>query len=176
MGTELNSQGNSTSSIVISTDGFMPSEQAAGRPVYSSDIYALGLTAIYLLTGKIPQELPSYPQTGEIIWHHYALNLSPTFAAILDKAIQSHPHQAVMKLEFGQKLVSLIKIFLALFTFSQAGYNSTMPAWENIFILISPNCRGGFHRDPATKSIISLNPPHPKREIKSTLINLLTLC
>lgn len=32
----------------------MPSEQAAGRPVYSSDLYSLGLTAIYLLTGKEP--------------------------------------------------------------------------------------------------------------------------
>lgn len=93
MGTVLNSQGNSTSSIVIGTPGFMPSEQAAGRPVYSSDIYALGLTAIYTLTGKFPQELPSDPQTGEIIWRDYALNISPTLAAILDKAIQSHPRE-----------------------------------------------------------------------------------
>lgn len=46
---------NSTKSIVIGTPGFMPSEQSAGRPVYSSDLYSLGLTAIYLLTGKIPQ-------------------------------------------------------------------------------------------------------------------------
>ncbi len=93
MGTVLNSQGKSSRSIVIGTSGFMPSEQAAGRPVYSSDIYALGLTAIYTLTGKFPQELPSDPQTGEIIWRDYALNISPTFAAILDKAIQSHPQQ-----------------------------------------------------------------------------------
>ena len=86
MGTVLNSQGNSSRSIVIGTSGFMPSEQAAGRPVYSSDIYALGLTAIYTLTGKFPQELQSDPQTGVIIWRDYALNISPTFAAIfLDK-------------------------------------------------------------------------------------------
>ncbi len=32
MGTVLNSQGNTTSSIVIGSPGFMPSEQAAGRP------------------------------------------------------------------------------------------------------------------------------------------------
>lgn len=31
----------------------MPSEQTAGRPVFASDLYSLGLTAIYLLTGKI---------------------------------------------------------------------------------------------------------------------------
>jgi serine/threonine-protein kinase len=34
----LISQGNPTSSIIIGTPGFMASEQAAGRPVYSSDL------------------------------------------------------------------------------------------------------------------------------------------
>ncbi len=57
MGTVMNSSGNGTRSIVIGTPGFMPSEQAAGRPVYSSDLYSLGLTAIFLLTEKWPQEL-----------------------------------------------------------------------------------------------------------------------
>ena len=84
---------NSTRSIVIGTPGFMPSEQTAGRPVYSSDLYSLGLTAIYLLTGKLPQELPTNPSTGDIIWKEFAPNISPDFAAILDKAIQSHPRE-----------------------------------------------------------------------------------
>jgi serine/threonine-protein kinase len=82
---------NSTRSIVIGTPGFMPSEQSAGRPVYSSDLYSLGLTAIYLLTGKIPQEFPNNPSTGEIIWQEYAPNITSSFAAILDRVIQSHP-------------------------------------------------------------------------------------
>ncbi|MEO1431871.1 MAG: IMS domain-containing protein [Cyanobacteria bacterium J06633_8] len=82
---------NLTKSIVIGTPGFMPSEQSAGRPVYSSDLYSLGLTAIYLLTGKIPQELPTNTSTGEIIWQEYATNITSNFAAVLDKAIQSHP-------------------------------------------------------------------------------------
>lgn len=89
MGTALNFQKNITSSIIIGTPGFMPSEQAAGRPVYASDLYSLGLTIIYLLTGKIPQELDSDPLTGEILWRRYALNISPTLAEVLDKAI--HP-------------------------------------------------------------------------------------
>lgn len=90
MGTVLNSQGNTASSIVIGTPGFMSSEQAAGRPMYSSDLYSLGLTAIYLLTGKMPHELEIDPQTGEIIWQRYALSVSPSLAAVLDRAIQSH--------------------------------------------------------------------------------------
>jgi serine/threonine-protein kinase len=93
MGTMVNSQGNPTSSIVIGTPGFMPSEQAAGRPMYSSDIYSLGMTAVYLLTGKQPQELETDPRTGEIVWRSYALNVSPTLAGIIDRAIAYHPRE-----------------------------------------------------------------------------------
>ncbi|MBH8563196.1 YARHG domain-containing protein [Nostoc sp. CENA67] len=91
MGTVFNSQGNPTSSIVIGTPGYMPSEQAAGRPVYSSDLYSLGITAIYLLTGKQPQELDMDSQTGEIVWRPYASHVSPMMAEIIDKAIAYHP-------------------------------------------------------------------------------------
>jgi len=77
--------------VLIGTPGFMPSEQAAGRPVYSSDLYSLGLTAIYLLTEKWPQELAMNHDTGEVIWRQYAPRISPNFATILDKAIMSHP-------------------------------------------------------------------------------------
>ncbi len=91
MGTVLNSQGSSTNSIVIGTPGYMPREQAMGRPVYVSDLYSLGITAIYLLTGKQPQELEIDSHTGEILWHSYALNVSPTFAVVIDRAIAYHP-------------------------------------------------------------------------------------
>jgi serine/threonine-protein kinase len=90
MGTQLTSSGSKTSSIVIGTPGFMPSEQAAGRPVYGSDLYATGLTAVCLLTGKPPQDIETDYHTGELIWKQYAPRVSPTLASILDKAIQSH--------------------------------------------------------------------------------------
>jgi serine/threonine-protein kinase len=88
MGTTITASGNSAQSIVIGTPGFMPMEQSVGRPVFSSDIYSLALTAIYLLTGKLPQELPTNPTTGEIVWRNFAWNVTPSFAAIIDKAIQ----------------------------------------------------------------------------------------
>ena len=91
MGTVINSQGSLASSIIIGTRGYMPSEQAMGRPVYVSDLYSLGITVIYLLTGKQPQELETDPHTGEIIWHSHALNISPTMTFIIDKAIAYHP-------------------------------------------------------------------------------------
>ncbi|MEH2351337.1 MAG: YARHG domain-containing protein [Nostoc sp.] len=91
MGTVVNSQGNPTSSIVIGTPGYMPSEQAAGRPVYSSDLYSLGMTVIYLLTGKQAQQLETDSQTGEIVWRQYASHISPIVAGAIDRAIAYHP-------------------------------------------------------------------------------------
>jgi serine/threonine protein kinase, bacterial len=88
MSTVINSQGNSTHSIVVGTPGYMPSEQLAGRPMFSSDLYSLGLTAIYLLTGRHPQQLDNDPLTGNILWRKYVPNISDEFAAVLDKAIQ----------------------------------------------------------------------------------------
>ncbi|MGB3694913.1 MAG: serine/threonine-protein kinase [Spirulinaceae cyanobacterium] len=91
MGTIVNAQGSTTSSIVIGTPGFMPSEQAAGRPLYSSDLYSLSLVAIYLLSGKRPQMLETDPATGEILWRQQATQVSSELAAVLDKAVRYHP-------------------------------------------------------------------------------------
>ncbi len=80
-----------SNTIMIGTPGFMPAEQANGRPVYASDLYSLGLTAIYMLTGKMPQKLDIDPGSAEILWRHYAPSVSPAFAMVLDQAIKSHP-------------------------------------------------------------------------------------
>jgi serine/threonine protein kinase, bacterial len=90
MKTSTNLQIHSTQSIVIGTPGYMASEQLIGRPVYSSDFYSLGLTAIYLLTGKHPQEFTCDPDTGEIIWQSDAPKVSAELAHILTKATASH--------------------------------------------------------------------------------------
>ncbi len=90
MGTVMNSQGQPTQSIVIGTPGYMPSEQSIGRPVYNSDLYSLGLTAIYLLTGQAPTNLPTDPNSAEILWRNRAPQISSAFAQILDRAISYH--------------------------------------------------------------------------------------
>ncbi len=91
MATEVNQNSNSTYSASIGTPGYMSSEQAAGRPIYSSDLYSLGLTAIFLLTGKAPNELETDSQNGEIIWREHGFNLDPELATIIDRAIRFHP-------------------------------------------------------------------------------------
>ena len=89
--TEIKENSSSKYSASIGTPGYMSSEQAAGRPIYSSDLYSLGLTAIFLLTGKAPHELETDPRNGEIIWQEHAQNLDPVLAQILDRAIRFHP-------------------------------------------------------------------------------------
>lgn len=91
MATMLNHSSTVPYSVAIGTPGYMPSEQAAGRPVYSSDLYSLGLTAVYLLTGKSPQYLTSDPQSGEIIWRQQAANINTDLAMAIDRAIRFHP-------------------------------------------------------------------------------------
>ena len=86
--TTINAAGHPTQSLVIGTPGFMPSEQAIGRPVYATDIYSLGLTAIYLLTGKYPQELETHPHTGQVIWQQFAGGISPQLVMLLTQAIE----------------------------------------------------------------------------------------
>ena len=93
MGTVVNSQGSFTRSIIIGTPGYMPSEQAAGRAVYSSDLYSLGLTIIYLLTGKTPQQLETDSRTGEIVWDSVAGDISPSLKIVINKAIAYHPRE-----------------------------------------------------------------------------------
>ncbi len=87
MAAQVNSRGGITSSIVIGTPGFMSIEQAAGRAIFASDLYSLGLVAIYLLTAKLPQELQTDIQTGEILWPKNGI--SANFGLVLDKAIRS---------------------------------------------------------------------------------------
>ena len=89
--TEVNHNSSSTYSASIGTPGYMSSEQAAGRPIYSSDLYSLGLTAIFLLTGSAPHELETNPRNGEIIWRERAINVDEELANIIERAIKFHP-------------------------------------------------------------------------------------
>jgi serine/threonine protein kinase, bacterial len=89
--TVMQPQGYATVSMAVGTPGYMASEQAAGRPLYSSDLYSLGLTAIFLLTGKHPQVLENDSQTGEILWRRELPNLHSDLAMVIDRSIRFNP-------------------------------------------------------------------------------------
>ncbi|MGB7415122.1 MAG: serine/threonine-protein kinase [Thermosynechococcaceae cyanobacterium] len=68
--------------FAVGTPGFAPPEQMAMRPVYASDIYSLGVTCLYLLTGKSPKDLNYDPTTGELSWQDL-VTLTPGFKTVL---------------------------------------------------------------------------------------------
>ena len=84
-----NNQGQTVPSIVVGTAGYMPSEQATGQPKFCSDIHAIGMLAIYALTGIKPHELPKDPKNGEVIWQNWA-NVSKRMAHVLNKMVRYH--------------------------------------------------------------------------------------
>jgi serine/threonine protein kinase, bacterial len=81
----------------IGTPGYAPPEQMAMRPVYASDLYALGVTCIYLLSGKAPKDLDYDPVTGELLWRD-KVHISDHFAKVLQKMLEisvRHRYQSV---------------------------------------------------------------------------------
>ncbi|MGB6016931.1 MAG: serine/threonine-protein kinase [Nodosilinea sp.] len=75
----------------VGTPGFAPPEQLALRPCYSSDIYALGITSLYLLTARTPIEFDQDSRTGIIRWHH-TVDVSPHLTTVLDKMLMPDAH------------------------------------------------------------------------------------
>ncbi len=62
---------------VVGTYGYMPPEQFGGRTNPATDLYGLGATLIYLVTGRHPTELPQ--ENLRIQFASFA-NLSPAFS------------------------------------------------------------------------------------------------
>lgn len=73
--------------FAVGTMGFAPPEQLAMRPIYSSDIYAVGATCLYLMTGKSPREFPADDLTGELLWKK-EIRMSASLEKILSKMLE----------------------------------------------------------------------------------------
>ncbi|KAF3884972.1 MULTISPECIES: serine/threonine-protein kinase [Nostocales] len=72
--------------VAIGTPGYMPAEQAQGRPRPNSDIYALGIIGIQALTGLYPTQLQVDPNTEEIVWKHQA-QVSERLTEVLSRMV-----------------------------------------------------------------------------------------
>jgi eukaryotic-like serine/threonine-protein kinase len=83
----VNAQGVTKFSFIVGTYGYMPSEQSKGKPKLVSDIYALGVTGIFALTGIDPSQISEDKETGEIIWRD-RISVNPKLADILDKMVR----------------------------------------------------------------------------------------
>jgi formylglycine-generating enzyme required for sulfatase activity/predicted Ser/Thr protein kinase len=120
----INSSGSVQTSIMAGTLGYMPAEQARGKTVFASDIYALGITAIQALTGLRSQEFEEDPETAELLWQEKA-QISDKLGAFLTKMVRRHHslryQNAPAALEDFQKLNASLPT--AIISSSVVGYS-----------------------------------------------------
>ncbi|MGB3207586.1 MAG: serine/threonine protein kinase, partial [Crinalium sp.] len=90
----------------IYTMGFAPPEQMAGGQVYpSTDLYALAVTCLLLLTGKQPTELfDAYNNQWQ--WRNYT-QIDAQFAEILDRMLLAAPNQ---RFQSAQEVIDTINL------------------------------------------------------------------
>ncbi len=87
-----NSQGQTSITVAVGTDGYMPNEQSNGHPKLASDIYAVGMIGIQVLTGVDPINLSRDPNTGQILWRNQ-VQVSDRLRRFLDKMVHEY-HQS----------------------------------------------------------------------------------
>ncbi len=78
---------NQHSLVLANQQGYVSPEQEQGESAYASDLYSLGLTAIYLLTGKTPAELDIDPYTNRLLWHPENSDITSNLVRVIDRAI-----------------------------------------------------------------------------------------
>jgi serine/threonine protein kinase, bacterial len=128
----------------IGTPGFAPPEQMAMRPVYASDIYALGVTCIYLLSGKTPKDLDYNPKTGEMVWEHLVQandHLTSVLRKMLDVSVRNRYQSAeevLRALEIEPYLESLA---------------------QGLLVKSDPNQKDAINPRPENSGILAHNPP-----------------
>jgi eukaryotic-like serine/threonine-protein kinase len=79
------SQPSAPKRTLVSTHGYAPFEQQNGFSHESNDLYALGMTAIEMLTGESPHQLRD--TTGIVRWRDRAKVKNEELAKILDKMV-----------------------------------------------------------------------------------------
>ncbi|WP_225225528.1 bifunctional serine/threonine-protein kinase/formylglycine-generating enzyme family protein [Komarekiella delphini-convector] len=75
--------------VFIGTLGYIPAEQARGKPRLCSDVYALGMMGIEALTGIPPYLLHEDSRTGQPLWRD-CVRVSDRFADILDTMVSDN--------------------------------------------------------------------------------------
>ncbi len=78
---------NANTAFAVGTSGYAPPEQLAMRPIFASDLYALGVTCVYLMTGKSPKDIEYNPATGEMMWQKH-VQLGKQMTQVLAKMLE----------------------------------------------------------------------------------------
>ena len=116
--------------VAVGTQGYMPLEQARGKPRSTSDIYALGMIGIQALTGTKPLNLPE-DKNNELVWSHLA-NTNHRLIEILTKMTRYY---------YGDRYQSARSILAALDSCTDAVVN------------LSPSAIAPFSADISSQAI-----------------------
>jgi serine/threonine protein kinase len=136
---QVNSQGNTSLTVGIGTPGYMPDEQANGKPKLCSDVYAVGMLGIQALTGLSPSQLGSDPNTGEIIWRPLVnVQVSDGLADVLSTMVKAF---------FPQRYPSAVDALQALHSvvgspkqpFSMGKFAVTQAQWQAVMGSSNPS-------------------------------------
>ncbi len=95
----------SNTQFAVGTSGYAPPEQLAMRPIFASDIYALGVTCVYLMTGKSPKDIEYNPSTGEMMWQKH-VELSKHMTQVLSKMLEVSVRYRYQSAEEVQKALA----------------------------------------------------------------------
>ncbi|MEG4148475.1 bifunctional serine/threonine-protein kinase/formylglycine-generating enzyme family protein [Microcoleus sp. Pol12B5] len=125
----VNAQKQTSLTIAIGTPGYMPSEQAKGKPRFASDIHAVGMIGIQALTGEHPFNLREDTQTGEVIWRNQA-QVSNNLANVLDKMVRDN---------FSQRYQNAEEALQAILSLSQSSPPPPSPTPASPVRVISTN-------------------------------------
>lgn len=121
LATQFQSANHSPQPTTVGKLGYAPSEQLqTGKAYPNSDLYALAVTAIVLLTGKEPQEL--FDDT-ELTWNWQQwATISPEFAEVLHRMLSMRP---------GDRYQSVVEVAKALSSVDRLNVpNPQLPSWQ----------------------------------------------
>ena len=115
---ETDSQGHTGVTVGIGSPGYMPSEQASGKPRLSSDVYAVGMIGLLALSGIAPDSFREDANTGEILWRD-RVQVSREFAEVLQNMVFYH---------FGRRYKSAIEALQAVKSLAVTNINNSASA------------------------------------------------
>lgn len=123
---------------VVGTYGYMPPEQFGGRAVPASDLYSLGATLIYLVTGRHPAELS---QDNLQIKFESAVNLNSDLIDWLKWMTQPSLNRRLKSAGEALKALEQPRQSRALSAVRQKPFGSKIKInknWDNVEIFIPP--------------------------------------
>ena len=122
--------------VGIGTFGYMPTEQAQGKPRPNSDIYALGMVGIQALTGLMPTQLPEDEDSGELHWEHF-VPVSQGLATILNQMVRYHFRE---RYQNATEALQALQPLANVLGFGLPGFTS--PDGESLKVTLPPPIEG----------------------------------